>query len=267
MSIALDVALYLREQKLDKPLSVAERGALFTLLFRVGSNPFTWISIDSLAIELDITEKNVRNYMKSLNSKGYIQTITNPDDKRKNLYRPAEFLINYHQKTNRVQTKNYRSKSTSNSEITGRNRPVNTGRNRPLSSNKKISKSLDTLSLEGNQNLPKDTYESNTISKEERETPPFSVDNFNDNNYPFNEHELNLCMQNKVDPKWVFQKFITWQRKKNKKKFQREDFQLWVMRENRGKSIKDEPKPYRGIDFTQKRLDREKAEREESYIH
>lgn len=133
MSIALDTALYLREQKSENPLTVSERGALLTLMFRVGSNPFSWVSQETLAIELDITERNVRRYMKGIKEKGYIDITHDPHDKRKNLYRPAKFLINYHQQNSRAQTKKYRSKLSCNSKNTGQNYPINTGQNYPIS--------------------------------------------------------------------------------------------------------------------------------------
>ena len=114
MSIALDAALYLREQKELKPLTLSERGLLFTLLFRVGSNPFAWVSQETLCTELDLADSNLRNQIKKIVAKGYIEVMKDPKDKRKNLYRPAEFLINYHQITNREPTKKYRSKTGGN---------------------------------------------------------------------------------------------------------------------------------------------------------
>ncbi len=111
MSIALDAALFLREQKESKPLTLSERGLLFTLLFRVGSNPFAWVSQETLCTELDLADSNLRTQIKKIAQKGYIEIMKDPKDKRKNLYRPAEFLINYHQIPNRTSTKKYRSKS------------------------------------------------------------------------------------------------------------------------------------------------------------
>jgi hypothetical protein len=110
MSIALDTALYLREQKSSDPLTLEERGVLFTLMFRVGSNPFTWISQESLAIELDVSLRQLKRHLKSLIKKSYLEEMDDPKDKRKNLYRPAEFLINYHQQQERKPTKSYPQK-------------------------------------------------------------------------------------------------------------------------------------------------------------
>jgi len=105
MSISLDLALYLREQK-DSDLTLCERGVLFTLFFRVGSNAFSWISQEVLADELQISARQLKRQIQSLLKKGFIQVLHDPKDLRKNLYRPANFLINYHQNPNRKTTKN-----------------------------------------------------------------------------------------------------------------------------------------------------------------
>jgi len=176
MSIALDTALYLREVQLEKPLSLTERGLLFTILFRVGSNPFSWISQSVLATELDLDERNIRTIMKKLINKNLIEVSKDPTDKRKNLYRPAAFLINYHQQNNRKVTKKYRAKSTgiskNISKNTGRNHPVlleDTGRNHPVLLEEKSSKTPVPYGLAGNENLPKATYKANNIKINKRD--------------------------------------------------------------------------------------------------
>jgi len=165
MSIALDLALFLREQKTLKPLTLTERGLLFTLFFRVGSNPNTWVSQETLAMELDIVERNVRRLLSSIQKKGYIETQQKYSDKRKNEYRPAEFLINYHQQINRLPTKKYRSKLSSISKNTGQNYPVNTGQNYPLSNNAKTVETLIDTTLNKIATSPKGKVESNTIKE------------------------------------------------------------------------------------------------------
>src|ERR1700689_135070 len=142
MSVALDTALYIREQKLSNPLTLAERGVLFTLMFRVGSNPHTWVSQKDLCIELDITDRPLRHQLKKLEKKGLLVSMSDADDKRKNLYRPAEFLINYHQNPKKNPTKSYpqkarntkkyRSKTAGTLQDTGRKQPVYTGRKQPV---------------------------------------------------------------------------------------------------------------------------------------
>lgn len=103
MSIALDLALFLRENNLLDPqgqkihVSSSLRGFLFTLMFRVGSNPYTWIPQEELALELDMTIDGLKKITPKMLETGLIEITQNPNDKRKNCYRPADFLINYHQ--------------------------------------------------------------------------------------------------------------------------------------------------------------------------
>lgn len=103
MSIALDLALFLRENHLIGlngqiiNISSSLRGFLFTLMFRVGSNPYSWIPQEELALEMDMTIDGLRKITAKILDTGLIECIPNPKDKRKNCYRPAEFLINYHQ--------------------------------------------------------------------------------------------------------------------------------------------------------------------------
>lgn len=165
MSIALDAALYLREQKISKPLTLTERGLLFTLLFRVGSNPFAWVSQETLSIESDTDLRSVKRLLGKISKKGFIEVSSNPKDKRKNLYRPAEFLINYHQLRNREQTKEYRAKLPPNLEDRGQNYPLNTGQNYPLSQVAQNHQTSVAVGLQEVAQIPKDTDESNTKSK------------------------------------------------------------------------------------------------------
>lgn len=101
MSIALDVALFLREQKLPKFISLSQRGVLLTLMFRLGSNPWTWISQIALSEELNLTCRQLRDHMKTLELKGLIEVKALAGDKRKNMYRVSQALVNYHQLTDR----------------------------------------------------------------------------------------------------------------------------------------------------------------------
>lgn len=155
MSIALDAALFLREQKESNPLTLSERGLLFTLLFRVGSNPFSWVSQETLCIELDLADSNLRSQLKKIVDKGFIEIMKDPNDKRKNLYRPADFLINYHQLPNRTSSKKYRSKSGGNLRDTARNQAVNTARNQAVLSKKKSEETLEPPKPEKIKNFPK----------------------------------------------------------------------------------------------------------------
>lgn len=135
MSISLDVSLYIRDHNEELNLSAAERGVLFTLAFRIGSNPFTWISQKNLADELLMHETNLRIHVNKLVDKKLLVIEKDPKDKRKNRYRPDEKLINYHQKRRYAQidcSENYRAKSLGNLNNTERNHSVNTERNHPV---------------------------------------------------------------------------------------------------------------------------------------
>jgi DNA-binding MarR family transcriptional regulator len=96
MSLALDIALYTRENKIDG-LTLSDRGFLYTLAFRCGSNPFTWVTQKELAFELDIHERKIRQHISKLKKLGLIESRPDPKDKRRNITKPSQFLINYHQ--------------------------------------------------------------------------------------------------------------------------------------------------------------------------
>jgi len=104
----LDLGLFLRENnliKIDKKtgektilhISSSMRGFLFTLACRIGSDPYTWVSQETLAEEMDIKPDAIKTMTKKSVETQLIEVIPNPSDKRKNLYRPASFLINYSQ--------------------------------------------------------------------------------------------------------------------------------------------------------------------------
>lgn len=118
MSIALDLALFLRENHLldskaqKITISSSLRGFLFTLMFRVGSNPYSWIPQEELALEMDMTIDGLKKITAKVVETGLIEIGQNPHDKRKNCYRPAEFLINYHQ--SRREKSGYKCRSTTN---------------------------------------------------------------------------------------------------------------------------------------------------------
>lgn len=179
MSISLDLALYLREQRHHHDISLAERGVLFTLMFRVGSNPFSWVSQEDLAIELDISERHLKRYMSSLLKKNLIVIEKDSKDLRKNTYRPAEFLINYHQKQDRKAAKKYPKKlstAQANREKKGtslspnlQNRGhlchLNRGHLCHLILDEKNPQDLQSQGLQGSDSLPKVKYKNNSIKE------------------------------------------------------------------------------------------------------
>jgi len=161
MSIALDIALYLRDHGRNlKGLSTGDRGVLFTLAFRVGSNAITWISQKTLANELCLDERNLRNHLNNLIKFNLIRVKRNKKDKRKLEYSPTELLINYHQAV-RVCSNNYRMKSSGISEDTGRNHPVffpDTGRNHPVINSPNDIQIIDSNEKNHQEKSPKVTY-------------------------------------------------------------------------------------------------------------
>jgi len=109
MSMLLDLGLFLRENNLfnvnkktgeRKKVNItsAIRGFLFTLACRIGSDPYTWVSQETLAEEMEMTLDGIKKLSKKASETGLIEIEKNTKDKRKNLYRPASFLINYTQK-------------------------------------------------------------------------------------------------------------------------------------------------------------------------
>jgi DNA-binding MarR family transcriptional regulator len=133
MSIALDTALYIRENEvyyIDKNrkshyLTASDRGYLFTLMFRVGSNPFTWISQEELAFEMGVTARPLKAALSKLFKLGLIVIEIDPQDRRKNRYRPADKLIDYHQK-NRINTKKLTKQSVTQDKKYGlKTAPIN----------------------------------------------------------------------------------------------------------------------------------------------
>lgn len=177
MSIALDVALYLRENNII--VSLSARGVLFTLFFRVGSNPFTWVTQEDLAIECGVTERQLRTQTRILEKLGLIIIKRDPKDKRRNLYCPAEFLINYHQKPNREGDKKYRKKTSSNFKNTGRILPINTGRKHPVNKNTIYHQPIENIKEKSTYIPPKAKEESKSVLKQKRD---LSVDNFKNDN-------------------------------------------------------------------------------------
>lgn len=109
MSMLLDLGLFLRENnviRLDKktgekiiiPISATLRGFLFTIACRIGSDPYSWVSQETLAEELGMSVIGIKKLSKKASETNLIEVIPNPSDKRKRMYRPAKFLVNYTQK-------------------------------------------------------------------------------------------------------------------------------------------------------------------------
>jgi len=192
MSIAVDLGLFLRNSLSKLGLSLTQRGVLFTLAIRVGNNASTWISQETLAIELGIIERNVRLNMSKIKPTKLILVEQQKGDKRKNQYSFNPLLFNYHQLNDKEKAAvhkklgdvylpigqsntpgdkhKYRSKSAGNNLNSGRNRPVDRGRNRPIVDVTKTSEALDTPAFSGDANSPKETAYSNTYNQNNRAT-------------------------------------------------------------------------------------------------
>lgn len=172
MSIALDLALFIRDFECEFPLSLSNLGVAYTLAFRIGSNPFTWISQENLAKELRLHETNVRIHCKKLVETGILLIKKDTDDKRKNLYSFNSALINYHQKSE-DERKKYRAKLLGIIGDTERNHPVNTERNHPVINCSSGSQDIDNKEEKMTQISPKAKEQSNILLKQKE----ISVDN------------------------------------------------------------------------------------------
>lgn len=171
MSISLDVALYLRDNDI-KGLTLSNRGLLFTLAFRIGSNSVSWVSQKTLAKEVGINDKNLRNQISSLEKLGLIIVKKSKKDKRKSLYKFPEFLVNYHQKYRSKSPKRLKNNTGRNRTITdednGRNRPVineDTGRNQVINSCSNTSQDIDSNKEFYDKNSCKATNKSKETNK------------------------------------------------------------------------------------------------------
>ncbi|HXK00737.1 MAG TPA: helix-turn-helix domain-containing protein [Buchnera sp. (in: enterobacteria)] len=183
MSISLDIALYLRDNSSSyKKLTLSDRAVLFTLAFRVGSNAYAWISQEELAKELNLTPRGLRKNLTNLINIKLITVMHGKNDKRKNLYHPADFLINYHQsrKINRpicssISGKNYRNNRSHNSQDIGTYVPIlyqDIGTDVPVILCSSTSQDNDYNKEISHKKSPKATYISKEtcISKEKRKT-------------------------------------------------------------------------------------------------
>jgi DNA-binding MarR family transcriptional regulator len=83
---------YLRK---EKPLTSYERGVFITLVIRMGNNAYTDVSQEDLAIEVGISERQIRQHIANFKTKGLIKISKDPKDNRKNIYHLASFLIDY----------------------------------------------------------------------------------------------------------------------------------------------------------------------------
>ncbi len=214
MSLALDLGLFFRNSKTKLGLSLTHRGLLFTLAIRIGNNSNTWIKQDSLANEANIDERNIRENMEKIKSTGIIIVEKQKHDKRRNMYKFNQLIINYHllndeekhrahealgdeciiQKSPKLSTgsKKYQTKSSGNSKNTGQNHPLNTGQNHPVHPGPKNPADLLPRGLHDLSTFPKAKEKSKKgmQSKRELRGSPF-LKSFSDDFFP-DEKRLKL---------------------------------------------------------------------------
>ena len=164
MSIALDLALIVRDSLNNFGLSVANLGVAYTLAFRVGSNSCTWISQIELAKEVNLDERNLRNHCKKLQEVGVILIEKDTKDPRRNRYSFNPIIANYHAMKDHQKLK-CRTILSGTFEDTGRNHPVSTGRNHPVLLTPEIAASPVVEPKNEGASFPKAKEERNIKSK------------------------------------------------------------------------------------------------------
>jgi hypothetical protein len=175
MSIALDLALLLRNSCSKFGLSVANMGVLYTLAFRVGTKSNSWISQKTLANELGIDERNLRTRLCAIAQTKIIFIKQSARDKRKDVYSFNPVFLNYHQmKTEEREKvhsklgdaqKNTGRKHPAHAQNTGRDHPLYTGRDHPVVSDAQMLEALEPRGLQENAQIAKGTYENNIKDK------------------------------------------------------------------------------------------------------
>lgn len=187
MSIALDLALLLRNSSSKFGLSLAARSILNALAFRVGTKANTWINQQTLAKELGITIRALRKHHESIEASNILYIKTNSRDKRKYLYSFNSIFFNYHQmkKEDRIivhtklkdiyDERDIKVKFTEQNRgtkvpVSGENRgtkvPLNRGTKVPLVSTEQIPAALELRGLEVTEQILKETYENNIKDKD-----------------------------------------------------------------------------------------------------
>lgn len=186
MSIALDLALMLRNSSTKFGLSLAARSILNALAFRVGTKANTWISQKTLAHELGITTRALRKHHPDIESSNIVQIKTNSRDKRKYLYSFNSIFFNYHQmkaedriivhkklkdtyderhiKVNH-NAQNRGTKVPVSAQNRGTKVPLNRGTKVPVVLDAQMPETLEPRDLEGDAQIPKGTYENNIKDK------------------------------------------------------------------------------------------------------
>jgi hypothetical protein len=105
MSVSLDFALFMRNSKTKLGLSLSARAIIYTLAFRIGSRPNTWVSHNALALECGLHKQNLTDPIKKILLTNILKSKKNLKDKRKSLYAFNSMIKNYHQMTDKDKIK------------------------------------------------------------------------------------------------------------------------------------------------------------------
>lgn len=165
MSLALDLALFLRNSKTKLDLSVTNIAVAYTLAFRVGTNTSSWVSQETLALELGIEEKNISIHCLKLVQSKLVNVTKHKKDKRRNVYNFSTSIMNYHSMNDAQKRKCH----TKLGDIF-LDRPQNQGlykpRNHGLPDDAQTLAALEPCGIERNAQTAKVKGENNTKSKE-----------------------------------------------------------------------------------------------------
>jgi len=224
MSIALDLGLFFRNSKTKLGLSLTQRAILFTLAFRVGSNPKTWIKQTTLAMELGIEERNVKENLAKIKPTGILLIDRQKSDARKNIYRFVDILFNYHQMSDDQKSKvhaafndeilinpvdNSKNRGRNHHlslENRGRNHHLNRGRNHHLSPDEKTLESPVESIVPENEPSPKGKGERNNkiLKKHIGRATQIKQD------FEYDGKHINLAREYGLDITFEKDKFIDW---------------------------------------------------------
>lgn len=175
MSISLDLYLYIRDKNIELPLSL--QGFIYSMAFYVGSNAIAWVSQEEISNHLGIALRTVRHNVKLASETKLLIIERNPINKSKNVYRFADFLINYHQSRsvdNFPGNKMHRQKIAGVSIEHRQKIAGNIGNRLPMSNQQDSQKTRASSNVADEELRPKGTYKGSLKAKV-KGTPP--VDN------------------------------------------------------------------------------------------
>lgn len=246
MSIALDLNLYIRDHNIELPLAL--QGFLYSMAFYVGSNAIAWVSQDEISKHLGIALRTVRHNIKLASETELLIIERNPMNKSKNVYRFANFLINYHQNRS---VDNLPGNTTNRQKIagvSGKHRQKiagDIGNKVPMFDEPKTPQIHSPCGLSPDEKTPKGTYKGTIKAKEQGASPSFKTEKpkakakseeqktFTKQSYMFTpqDYEISIARNFQLQP--CFNKFIDHiQKKQGNDQFQEADWIKWRELEN-----------------------------------